>query len=152
LGEIDRCNNGAATPAPGVNVTVDGGPASLDKTDSGGQFTLSVAAGTYTVVATADDGAMVTRGYVPVEAGAAIDIGILQLGGGAGGCGTDAGLTAPALPTSTPTVVATLVPTAEPTPPPPTATPVPPTPTPEAMAVPDQQDTEPPAESTGSGG
>lgn len=151
LGEVDRCKDGAATPAPGVNVTVDGGPASLDKTDSGGQFSLSVAAGTYTVVATADDGAMVTRGYVPVEGGAAIDVGILQLGGGAGGCGTDSGVTAPALPTFTPTAVATLAPTAEPTPPPPTATPVPPTPTPEAAPAPEGEG-EPQPESAGSGG
>lgn len=141
VGEIDRCKDGSQTPAVGVSVSVDGGPSTLVKTDSGGEFSINVAAGTHTVVATADDGASATRGYVPVEAGSAIDVGILQLGGGAGGCGTtDANVTAPVLPTFTPT--ATLVPTLEPTPVPPTATPVPPTATPEATSLPEEQPAE----------
>jgi hypothetical protein len=133
LGEVDRCNNGTETPASGIAVGVDGGSSSLAKTDENGQFVMNVAAGTYTVVATASDGSIATRPYVPVEGGVAIDIGILDLGGGAGGCGTDASVTAPVLPTFTPTA------TLEPTPPPPTATPVPPPPTPtvEATPVPD---------------
>ena len=149
LGEVDRCKDGAQTPVPGVSVTIDGSAASLVKTDSGGEFTLTAAAGTYTVVATADDGATVSRAYVPVEGGAAIDIGILQLGGGTGGCGTDASVTAPVLPTFTPT--ATVAATPQPTPPPPTATPVPPTPTPQA-APEVSPDTEPQPETPESGG
>jgi hypothetical protein len=132
LGEIDRCNNGTETPVGGVNVGIDGGSGSLTKTDEGGQFVLNLAEGTYTVTATADDGSTTSRPYVPVEGGVAIDIGIMDLGGGLGGCGTDSSVTGPALPTFTPT--ATVV--VEPTAPPATATPVPPPPTPTVAATP----------------
>jgi hypothetical protein len=137
LGEVDRCNSGTETPVGGVNVGIDGGSGNLAKTDQGGQFVLNLAAGTYTVVATADDGSTVSRPYVPVEGGEAIDIGIMDLGGGLGGCGTDASVTGPALPTFTPTAIVTVEPTSAPAPA--TATPVPPAPTPtvEATAVPD---------------
>jgi hypothetical protein len=136
LGEVDTCNNGTEAPAVGVSVGVDGGPASIAQTDENGQFVLNVAAGTYTVVATAKDGSVATRPYVPVEGGVAIDIGILDLATGAGGCNNDAGIPAAQL---QPTVAPTVAPTLEPTPPPPTATPVPspPTPTVEATPVPD---------------
>jgi hypothetical protein len=136
LGEVDNCINGTETPAVGVSVGVDGGPASIAQTDENGQFVLNVGAGTYTVVATAKDGSIATRPYVPVEGGVAIDIGVLDLATGAGGCGNDAGIPAAAL---QPTVAPTVAPTLEPTPVPPTATPVPPPPTPtvEATPVPD---------------
>jgi hypothetical protein len=129
LGEIDRCNSGTETPVPGVSVGVDGGSGSLATTDSGGQFVLNLAAGTYTVVATAGDGSTASRPYVPVEGGVAIDIGVLDLGSGAGGCGGDAGVPA------APTVAPTLAPTGQPTGVSLTATAVPqptqPTPTPQ---------------------
>jgi hypothetical protein len=133
LGEVDRCNNGAETPAVGVSVGVDGGSSNIAQTDENGQFVMSVGAGTYTVVATANDGSTAIRPNVPVEGGVAIDIGVLDLGYGAGGCATDASVSAPVVPTATP------APTLEPTPPPPTATPVPPPPTPtvEPTPVPD---------------
>ncbi|MBV8717534.1 MAG: carboxypeptidase regulatory-like domain-containing protein [Chloroflexi bacterium] len=142
LGEVDRCNGANETPAPGVSVGIDGGPAKLATTDSNGQFALNVAAGTYTVIASADDGSTTSRQYVPVEGGVTIDIGILDLGGGVGGCG---GLDSGPPPAPAPAAVQpTLTPTAAPTLPPPTATPVPPpppTPTPEVTPEPAATDT-----------
>ena len=124
LGEVDNCNNGTETPAVGVSVGIAEGSSVLAKTDTGGQFVLSLAAGTYTVIATADDGSTAMRAYVPVEGGIAIDIGTLDLGLGAGTCGGDTGVNIP--------IPATPVPTLEPTPVPPTDTPVPaPTATPQ---------------------
>jgi hypothetical protein len=127
-GQVARCVNGAELPAKNVAVGVDGGSAQLARTDDNGLFLVSLPPGTYTVIATAEDGAA-TRPYVPVDPGEVLDIGILDIGGGLAGCGTVEAVTQPALPTFTPTAV----PTVEPTPiPQPTATPVPPpTPTPE---------------------
>jgi hypothetical protein len=135
LGEVDRCNNGTETPAVGVSVGVDGGSSNLTQTDQNGQFVLNVGAGTYTVVATASDGGTTNRPYVPVEGGVAIDIGILDIGSGAGGCGSDVSVPAPVQPTVAPTA------TLQPTPPPPTATPVPPPPTPTVEPTPVPDDT-----------
>jgi hypothetical protein len=120
VGEVARCVNGAEQAADQASVGVEGGGASLARTDAGGQFFLSLPPGQYTITATAADGSA-SRQYVPVEAGQALDIGILDLGGGVAGCGPDAAITAPILPTftptmtpvpvvATPTVVATLQP------------------------------------------
>jgi hypothetical protein len=106
----------------------------LARSDGTGAFVLALTPGEYTIQATADDGATGTRPYVPVEANATLDIGVLEL---AGGCG-DTGLPAPAPAAAQPTVAptATAVPaTPVPTPIPPTATAVPPTPVP----APDEQ-------------
>jgi carboxypeptidase family protein len=128
LGEVDRCGSGKETPAPGVSVGIQEGSTGLVKTDSNGQFVLQIGPGTYTVIATADDGQTAVRPYVPVDTGVAIDIGVLDLGMGAGDCGFDTGGAAPAVvaptavPSATPepTVEATPTPTAVPAP---TATP-----------------------------
>jgi hypothetical protein len=109
IGEVARCVNGAEQPAPQVNVGVEGGDASLVKTDPGGQFFLALPPGQYTVIATASDGTA-TRPYVPVEAGQSLDIGILDIGGGVAGCGPASDMTAPILPTFTPTAQATALP------------------------------------------
>src|ERR1051326_4089982 len=111
LGEVDNCNNGTETPAVGVSVGVAEGSSNLAKTDSGGQFVLNLAAGTYTVTATAEDGSSALRPYVPVEGGIVIDIGILDLGQGAGPCGGDTGVSLPIPPSATPTLEPTLEPT-----------------------------------------
>jgi Carboxypeptidase regulatory-like domain len=115
-GEVARCVNGAEEPAAQVAVGVEGGSASLTRSDSNGQFFLSLPPGQYTITATASDGTA-SRQYVPVEAGQALDIGNLDIGGGAAGCGPDSDITAPVLPTFT----STPAPTAEP--PTPTGTP-----------------------------
>jgi hypothetical protein len=111
IGEVARCVNGAEQPAPQVNVGVEGGDASLAKTDPGGQFFLALPPGQYTVVATANDGTA-KRLYVPVEAGQSLDIGILDIGGSVAGCGPVSDITAPVLPTFTPTAQATAAPAA----------------------------------------
>ena len=135
-GQVARCVNGAEVPAKNVAVGVDGGSSQLARTDDNGLFLISLPAGQYTVIATADDGAA-TRPYVPVEVGELLDIGILDIGGGLAGCGTGDAVTQPALPTFTPTPTPTVEPTATPT-----ATPAPTaTPTPEPM----------PSEDTGGG-
>ncbi|HEY1294396.1 MAG TPA: carboxypeptidase-like regulatory domain-containing protein [Chloroflexota bacterium] len=134
MGEVDRCVNGTETPTAGVSVGVVGGSLQLARSDGTGAFVLALTPGEYTIQATADDGATGTRPYVPVEANATLDIGVLEL---AGGCG-DTGLPAPAPAAAQPTVAptATAVPaTPVPTPIPPTATAVPPTPVP----APDEQ-------------
>lgn len=113
-GQIARCVNGVEQPAPQVAVGIDGGSSALVRTDSGGQFVLALPPGQYTIVATATDGTA-SRQYVPVQSGEAIDIGILDIGGGVSGCGPDSTITAPVLPTLVPTVEATPVPTAVPT-------------------------------------
>jgi Carboxypeptidase regulatory-like domain len=140
IGEVARCVNGAEQASAGVSVGVDGGSGSLTRTDSGGQFFLSLPPGQYTVVASSADGTA-SRQYVPVEAGQALDIGILDLGAGIAGCGPEADVTAPVQPTVTPAPTqvpvvptATVVPTVQ-------ATPVPATPTPAA-------DTDPGADPT----
>jgi hypothetical protein len=137
-GEVARCVNGAEQPAAQVSIGIDGGGASLVRTDSNGVFILALPPGQYTVIATASDGTA-TRQYVPVETGEALDIGTLDIGGGVAGCGPDSDITAPVLPT----LVATPVPTVQPTPAPlaataiPTALPIPsPTPAPDAPADP----------------
>ena len=150
LGEVDRCNNGQETPAPGVTVGTAESSAGQVKTDNQGQFVLDIAAGTYTVVATADDGTGAIRPNVPVDTGIAIDIGILDLGMGAGSC-SDAG--APAIILPTPVSNAAPTPTAVPVEP--TATPVPPTPVPDTTQPSDQQPApadQPPADETGGSG
>ena len=117
LGEVDRCNNnGTETPASGVAVGAQESAGGQVRTDDNGQFALTLAPGTYTIVATADDGTGALRPYVPVDTGIAIDIGILDLGMGAGGCGgPEAGAPAVIVPTATPIPA----PTVEPTPVPP---------------------------------
>jgi hypothetical protein len=141
-GEVDRCTDTGETPASGVHVGIDGGSLRLAATDSSGQFTMLVPVGTYTVIATADDGSTANRPYVPVDNGVQIDIGILDLGAGPGGCGTEALAPPPSQPAAPAQQVATATPSPEPTAPPPTATAVPPpTPTPEATPEPDATDT-----------
>jgi hypothetical protein len=127
-GQIARCVNGAEQPAPQVSVGIEGGSSALVRTDSGGQFLLALPPGQYTVVATASDGTA-SRQYVPVQSGEAIDIGILDIGGGVSGCGPDSAITEPVLPTLVPTVEATPAPTVGPVPtvaPTPVPTPEPP--------------------------
>jgi hypothetical protein len=131
IGMVARCINGVETPAPQVSVGVEGGSASLAKTDSAGLFFLALPAGQYTVVAAGDDGTTANRYYVPVESGQALDIGVLDLGAGLAGCGPDSALIAPILPTMVVTTV----------PPPPTPTPVPSEPAP----APPAQETAPAA-------
>jgi hypothetical protein len=151
LGEVDRCNNGAETPAAGVTVGTDASSGGQVKTDNQGQFVLDIPPGTYTVIATADDGTSAIRPYVPVETGIAIDIGVLDLGMGAGSCG-DTGVPAIILPTAV--ASATPVPTAAPAEA--TATPVPPTPAPDTTQPSDQSpapaDQPAPADETGASG
>src|ERR1700738_800147 len=101
-GEVARCVNGAEQPAAQVAIGVEGGGASLVRTDSGGEFFLPLPPGQYTVIATANDGTA-SRQYIPVEAGQSVDIGVLDIGGGVAGCGPDSDITAPVLPTFTPT-------------------------------------------------
>jgi len=134
LGEVDKCVNGSETPTAGVSVGVAGANGALAHSDANGQFSLTLAPGQYTIQATADDGTIALRPYVPVEAGSSLDIGVLEL---AGGClkndiGGQAPAPAPAQaqPTAQPTVApaATAVPT--------TATPAPVVVQPTATAVP----------------
>jgi hypothetical protein len=146
-GGVARCVNGAEQPAGGVVVGIDSGPAV--RSDSNGNFLLMLPPGTYTVNASAQDG-VASRQYVTVDAGATIDIGNLDLGGGISGCGPDSDVTAPILPTFTPT--ATAVPEAPtPTPQPaPTATSVP-VPAPDDATPPDTApppDNAPPSDNT----
>jgi Carboxypeptidase regulatory-like domain len=127
-GEVARCVNGAEQPAAQVSIGIEGGAASLTRTDSNGEFFLPLPPGQYTVIATASDGTA-SRQYVPVEVGQTLDIGILDIGGGVAGCGPDSDITAPVLPTFTPTPTPTpeaATPTATPTATPaPTSTPTP---------------------------
>ncbi|HEY2593662.1 MAG TPA: carboxypeptidase-like regulatory domain-containing protein [Chloroflexota bacterium] len=145
LGEVDKCVNGNETPAPGVTVGIQGGNAQLTRTDATGEFAMSLAPGQYTVQATADDGTMANRPYVPVEADSTLDIGVLDLAGGCSGGDVSAPpAPAPGAPQ------ATAQPTAEAT-----ATPVPPSPTPAptqppatATPAPDATDQSSPDQST----
>lgn len=129
MGEVDRCVNGGELPAAQVSVGVQGGSPSLARSDVNGEFFLALPPGQYTIVATADDGTSASRQYVPVEVGQALDIGILDLGGGVMGCGgADSDVPAPAQATSVPTATLVTVPatpTALPTLPPLTPTPAP---------------------------
>ncbi len=132
-GEVAHCVNGAEQATAQVAVGVEGGGASLARTDANGEFLLALPAGQYTVVATANDGTA-SRQYVPVTGGQTLDIGVLDIGGGVAGCGPDEDITAPVLPTFTPTLAAsaaTLPLTPEPPTPQPTAQPVPSSATPE---------------------
>ena len=120
IGMVARCVTGVEQPAVGVAVGLDGGAGNLVRTDSGGQFALALPPGQYTVVATADDGTAI-RPYVAVEAGAALDIGVLDIGGGFSGCGPEADSEPSPAPTVAPTAIpdvatATPVPTALPSP------------------------------------
>jgi len=136
LGEVDRCVNGTSTPVANVAVGVLGGNASMVRSDASGLFALALAPGQYTIQARSDDGAIANRPYVPVEANATLDIGVLAL---AGGCPEDLGapVPPPAQPTAQPTVAPTPVPTAAP--PPPTSVPSVAPPPPTAVPVQDQQ-------------
>lgn len=147
-GGVARCVNGAEQPAGGVVVGVDGGAAV--RSDSNGNFLLMLPPGMYTVNASAQDG-VASRQYVSVDAGATIDIGNLDLGGGISGCGPDSDVTQPVLPTFTPTATAVPV---QPTPTPqPSATPVPVPPAPADQPPADQPPADqPPAEPPESGG
>jgi hypothetical protein len=149
LGEVDRCVNGTETPSPGVSVGVAGGNLQLARSDSSGGFLLALAPGQYTIQATADDGTIGTRPYVPVEANSTLDIGVLELAGGCGDTSAPAPAPAPAQPTVAATATAApATPSPVPTPPPPTATVVP-TPAPDEQApAPD----EPPPDDTSDAG
>ena len=116
-GQVARCINGAETPAGQVAVGIEGGSGALARTDSNGEFFLSLPPGQYNVIATAIDGSA-SRQYIPVDSGQSLDIGILDIGGSVSGCGPDTDITAPVLPT----LVPTLAPTPEPAAP--TAVPV----------------------------
>jgi hypothetical protein len=87
VGEVDRCTNGQDIPALGVSVGVQGGSTNMAQTDANGQFTIALAPGEYTVVATADDGSSVNRQYVPVAVDQSVDIGVLELNTTVLGCG-----------------------------------------------------------------
>jgi hypothetical protein len=131
MGEVDRCINGAELPASQVAVGIQDGSANMTRTDDNGQFVVVLPPGEYTIVANASDGTSANRQYVPVEAGESLDIGILDLGGGLGGCGSADEVTAPVMPTFTPTATDVPVPptpTPAPTSPPATATPMAPAP------------------------
>jgi hypothetical protein len=144
LGEVDKCVNGNETPTSGVSIGVAGSTSVLAKSDATGQFSLTLAPGQYTIQATADDGATALRPAVPVQGGASLDIGVLEL---AGGClNNDAGAPAPAQATAQPTAAATA--TAEPATPTPAATAVPPTATP--MPAPDESQPDQPSPDEGS--
>ncbi len=117
VGEVALCTNNQETPAANVAVGVDGGQADLARTDSKGEFSINLAPGQYTVVATADDGTTASRFGVPVQSGQTLDIGILDLGAGVTGCGFDTDV--PAAPLASPTATPTtppLLPTITPTP------------------------------------
>jgi hypothetical protein len=111
-GSVVRCVNGAAQPAVGASVGVEGGSLT-GRTDNDGHFFLSLPAGQWTVVAVTSDGS--ANRFVPVESNQLLDIGVLEIGGGMAGCAPDSDIVAPVLPTFTPT---------------PTVVPEPPTPTP----------------------
>ena len=94
VGEVANCNNSSEVPAANVAVGVVGGQPDITRTDSDGAFSITLAAGEYTIVATADDGSTVSRFSVPVMDGQLLDIGILDLNAGVTGCGFDADLPA----------------------------------------------------------
>jgi carboxypeptidase family protein len=147
VGEVARCANSSETPAPNVTIGLDGGTSNLAKTDKNGEFTLTLAPGQYTIVATADDGTTARWQYVPVSAGVTLDIGIMDLNAGLSGCGFDADVPTIALATDTP--VATATPTAVPDVPTLTPTPLP------TLEVPadtgDQSQPAPPPDNSDSG-
>jgi Carboxypeptidase regulatory-like domain len=105
IGEVAVCSNSSEIPAPNVAVGVDGGQPDITRTDAKGQFSLTLAPGQYTIVATADDGGSASRFSVPVEEGQTLDVGTLDLNAGIMGCGFDADL--PPVPLSSPTDAAT---------------------------------------------
>jgi hypothetical protein len=111
-GDVVRCVNGAAQPAVGASIGVEGGSLT-GRTDNTGHFFMSLPPGQWTVVAVTSDGS--ANRFVPVESNQLLDIGVLEIGGGMAGCAPDADIVAPVLPTFTPS---------------PTAVPEPPTPTP----------------------
>ena len=135
MGEVDRCVNGIESPAAEVAVGIDGGSASLARSDSNGQFVFGLPPGEYTVVVTAIDGTTGNRQYVPVEAGQALDIGIIDLGGGVG-CGGNVDLGMPAPAQEPAQATATPVPETPALLPAPTPTPVPPVPADQQPAPP----------------
>jgi len=139
-GEVARCVNGAETPAGSVAVGIAEGGSRLAFTAADGSFFLALPAGQYTVIAMSDDGTSAMRAYVPVEVGALLDIGILDLGTGLSGCGPDAPASAlPGVPLSPPLPDQQQQPAPTPTPGPlGTPTPVPAPPAPDAPAAPDQ--------------
>ena len=107
VGEVAVCNNSSEFPAPNVAVGVDGGQLDMARTDTRGQFSIALAPGEYTIVATADDGSTASRFEVPVTEGETLDIGIIDLHAGIAGCGFDTDLPAVPLISPTPTPTAT---------------------------------------------
>jgi hypothetical protein len=89
VGAVTSCANGAEQPASLVTVEVDGTQAS-GLTDEDGAFALTQvpAPGTYSI-SVSDNGTTATRMYVPVEPGETIDVGTLELGAAATGCGDE---------------------------------------------------------------
>jgi hypothetical protein len=89
VGAVTTCTNGAEQPASLVIVQADGTRASV-QTDEDGAFALTEipAPGTYTISVT-NSGSTATRLYVPVAPGETIDIGTLELGAQATGCGDE---------------------------------------------------------------
>jgi hypothetical protein len=89
VGAVTTCSNGAEQPASLVVVQVDGTQASAE-TDEDGAFALTEvpAPGTYTI-SVSDSGSTATRLFVPVAPGETIDIGTLELGAQATGCGDE---------------------------------------------------------------
>jgi hypothetical protein len=125
VGLVAKCVNNVEQPLQGASVSVESGFAII--TDSNGQFAFALAPGNYNISVTSSDGNG-SRPNVPVAAGELLDVGTIDVGPAAmTGCGPDAEPTAPP-PTATP-VPPTLVPTDTPVPPSPT--PLPPTATPQ---------------------
>jgi hypothetical protein len=89
VGAVTTCANGAEQPASLVIVQVDGTQASA-QTDEDGAFALTEvpAPGTYSI-SVSESGSTATRLYVPVAPGETIDIGTLELGAQATGCGDE---------------------------------------------------------------
>lgn len=89
VGAVTTCSNGAEQPASLVTVQADGTHASVE-TDEDGAFALTEvpAPGMYTI-SVSDSGSSASRLYVPVAPGETIDIGTLELGTQATGCGDE---------------------------------------------------------------
>jgi len=89
MGSVSTCQDGAEQPASLVTVEVDGTTASAETGEDGSFLLTSVPApGVYTL-SVSDGGNTATRMDVPVAPGETIDIGTLELGTGALGCGDE---------------------------------------------------------------
>ncbi len=89
IGAVTNCSNGAEQPASLVTVEADGTEASVETNEDGGfALTQVPAPGTYSISVT-DSGNTATRMYVPVAPGETIDVGTLELGASAIGCGDE---------------------------------------------------------------